>query len=70
MYKCRKFPHPIKKGDVFKARIVADGRMHGEKLVVVKDRVVTVRTDHKVGDFVRFKIVRSKDGIFLGEVLD
>ncbi|MBO8182590.1 MAG: radical SAM protein [Archaeoglobus sp.] len=70
MYKCEKYPHPIKKGDVFKARIVADGRMHGEKLVVVKNRVVTVRTDRKIGDFVEFKIVRSKDGIFLGEVLD
>ena len=70
MYKCEKYPHPIKKGDVFKARIVADGRMHGEKLVVVENRVVTVRTDRKIGDFVEFRIVRSKDGIFLGEVLD
>ncbi|RLI84374.1 radical SAM protein [Archaeoglobales archaeon] len=70
MYKCKKFSHPIKKGDVFKARIVAEGRMHGEKLVVVKNRVVTVRTNHKTGDFVKFRIVRSKDGIFLGEVLN
>jgi hypothetical protein len=70
MHKCRKFPHQIRKGDVFKARIVSDGRMYGERLVVVKDRVVTIKTEHKIDDFVRFKIVRSKDGIFLGEILD
>ncbi len=70
MYGCEKFPHPIKKGEVFKARIVAEGRMFGEKLVVVKNRVVTVRTNHRIGDFVKFRIVRSKDGIFLGEVID
>ena len=62
-----KIPHPIKKGDVFKARIVEDGRVRGEKLVVVKGRVVTVLTEKKVGDWVRFQIVRDHDGIFLGK---
>ena len=70
MYKCERYPHPIKRKEVFKARIVAEGRMYGEKLVVVKNRVVTVRTDRRIGEFVKFGIVRSKDGIFLGEVLD
>lgn len=58
--------HPIKRGDVFKARIVADGRIRGEKIVVVKNRVVTVITDKRVGDYVKFQIVRDHDGIFLG----
>jgi uncharacterized Fe-S cluster-containing radical SAM superfamily enzyme len=61
-----RIPHPIKKGDVFKARIVADGRVRGEKIVVVKNRVVTVITDKEVGDYVKFQIVRDNDGIFLG----
>ncbi len=62
-----RIPHPIKRGDVFKARIVADGRVRGERIVVVKGRVVTVLTERRVGDFVRFQIVRDHDGIFLGK---
>lgn len=62
-----RIPHPIKKGDRFAARIVAEGRMHGEMITVVKDRVVTVITNKKVGDIVKFEIVRAHDGIFLGE---
>ncbi len=58
--------HPIKRGDIFKARIVEDGRVRGEKLVVVRGRVVTVLTEKKVGSWVRFQIVRDHDGIFLG----
>jgi len=61
-----RIPHPIKKGDVFKAKIVAQGRIKGEKIVVVKNRVVTVLTDKKIGDYVKFQIVRDEDGIFLG----
>lgn len=58
--------HPIRKGEHYKAKLIADGRMHGEKLAVVKDRVVTVKTHKKAGQTTSFKIVRSKDGIFLG----
>ncbi len=64
-----RIPHPIKKGDVLKARIVANGRVKGEKIVVVKGRVVTVLTDKKVGEFVKFEIVRDHDGIFLAKEL-
>ncbi len=64
-----RIPHPIKKGDVLKARIVANGRVKGEKIVVVKGRVVTVLTERKVGEFVRFEIVRDHDGIFLAKEL-
>ncbi len=64
-----RIPHPIKKGDVFRARIVANGRVRGEKIVVVKGRVVTVITDRKVGEFVKFEIVRDHDGIFLAKEL-
>jgi len=61
-----RIPHPIKKGDTFKAKIVAQGRIRGEKIVVVRNRVVTVLTNKKVGDYVKFQIVRDVDGIFLG----
>ena len=65
--KRRRFPSTIRKGEVYSARIVADGRGFGERIAVVNDRVVTVLTDRDVGEYVRFRIVRAKDGIFLGE---
>ena len=64
--KRERIPNPIKKGDVYKAQIVMDGRMKGEKLVIVKDRVVSVRTDKEVGDYVKFRVIRDHDGIFVG----
>ena len=64
--KRKRIPNPIKSGEIHKARIVMDGRLRGEKLVVVKDRLISIRTDRKVGDFVRFKITRDHDGIFAG----
>ncbi len=64
-----RIPHPIKKGDIFRARIVANGRVKGEKIVVVKGRVVTVLTERRVGEFVKFEIVRDHDGIFLAKEL-
>jgi len=67
MHKRKRYPAPIKKGDKYVAMVVAEGRMRGEMLAVVKNRVVTVRTDLKPGKFVKFQIVRAKDGIFLGE---
>lgn len=67
MEKRRRIPDPIQKGERFKAKIVANGRMRGERLCVVRDRVVTVLTDRKVGDYVRFEVVRTHDGIFLGK---
>jgi|Deesub1362B_J571_1020462.scaffolds.fasta_scaffold11881_2 hypothetical protein len=69
MHRRERYPHPIKRGEVLRGRIIAEGRMYGEKLVVAKNRVITVMTDRKIGEYVRFKIVRSKDGIFLGEVM-
>ncbi len=64
--KRERFPSPIKRGDVLKGRIVCEGRSEGEKIVSVKGRVVTVVTNRKVGEFVKFRVVRDKDGIFLG----
>ncbi|MFO7967100.1 MAG: radical SAM protein [Archaeoglobaceae archaeon] len=65
-HKRPRIQHPIRKGEHYKAKLIAEGRMHGEKLAEVKDRVVTVKTNKKVGQTASFKIVRSKDGIFLG----
>jgi hypothetical protein len=67
MERRKRIQNPIKKGDTFTSRIVAEGRMHGEMLAVVKERVVTVLTDKKVDNTVKFEIVRAHDGIFLGK---
>ena len=65
MEKRRKIKHPIRKRQRFRAKLVCNGRMFGEKLAIVNERVVTVRTDRKVGEVAGFEIVRDKDGIFL-----
>ena len=65
--KRRRYPSPIRKGDVYFARIALDGRAHGERIAVVKGRVITVLTDKIPGKGVRFEITRVRDGIYLGE---
>ncbi len=65
--KRERYPSPIKKGEKFRARIVMPGRLRNEKIVVVKNRTVTVRTNRKVGEYVNFVITRTHDGIYLGE---
>ncbi len=67
--KRKRYPSPIKRGEIFSARIVLDGRSHGERIAVVRDRVVTVLTHRNPGSRVRFIITRAKDGIYLGEEL-
>ena len=62
-----RYPSPIKRGDVFRGRIICEGRSEGEKIAVVKGRVVTVLTNKGVGEAVKFKIVREKDGILLAD---
>ncbi|AIY89464.1 radical SAM protein [Geoglobus acetivorans] len=65
--KRKRYPSEVKKGQVYTGKIIMDGRNFGEKIAVVKDRVVTVITDRPVGEHVKFRIIRSKDGIYLGE---
>ncbi|MFH1506020.1 MAG: radical SAM protein [archaeon] len=55
---------PFKKGDQVKATIIAHGRYASEKLAVAKDRVITVKTDEKIGKNIKVKITRSKHNIF------
>jgi uncharacterized Fe-S cluster-containing radical SAM superfamily enzyme len=69
MEKRPRIPQPIKKGEVYKAQIVLPGRMKGEKLCVVKDRLISVFTDRELGEFVKIKITREKDGIFAGVII-
>ncbi len=61
-----RYPNPFRKGEIARGRIVAEGRMHGEKLVVSRGRSVAVYTDKSVGDFVEFEVVSAKDGIIVG----
>ncbi len=65
--KRERYPTPIKRGEKFRARIIMPGRLRNERIVVVRNRTVTVRTNRKVGEFVNFVITRAHDGIYLGE---
>ena len=65
--KRERYPSPIKRGEKFRAKIIMPGRLRNEKMVVVRDRTVTVRTNKKMGEYVSFVIKRVHDGIYLGE---
>jgi hypothetical protein len=67
MEKRERYPNPIRKGEVYRSRILADGRMKGEMIAAVRGRAVTVLTDKKVGEGVKFRVIRDKDGIYLAE---
>ncbi|WP_202318693.1 radical SAM protein [Archaeoglobus neptunius] len=66
MERRRKIPCPFKKGERERARIMAEGRLVGEKLCVSRNRSVAVMSDKKVGDVVEFEVVSTKDGIVVG----
>ncbi len=66
MEKRERLPCPFKKGERVRARIVAEGRLVGEKLVVARDRSVAVMSEKRVGEFVEFEVVQTKDGIVVG----
>ena len=65
--KRERYPSPISRGEKLRGRIVLPGRLRNEKIVVAKNRTVTVRTNKKLGDYVNFEVVRTHDGIYLGE---
>ncbi len=67
MEKRARYPSPIKKGEIYRSRILAEGRMRGEMIAAIKGRTVTVLTDKSIGEGIRFRIVRDKDGIYLAE---
>lgn len=66
MEKRERLPCPFKKGERVRARIVAEGRLIGEKLVVARDRSVAVMSEKRVGEFVEYEVVQTKDGIVVG----
>jgi hypothetical protein len=66
MERRRRIESPFKKGEIIKARIIAEGRLKGEKLCVARGRSIAVLSDKKVGEFVKFEIVNTKDGIIVG----
>jgi len=58
----------FKKGDVIKAKIVAQGRNKNEKLAVASDMVILVPNCKDKG-YVKVKIKRSNNNIFVGELV-
>lgn len=65
--KRKRIPLEISKGEVYRAKIIADGRGFGEKIVSVKNKAVTVVTNKRVGEYVKFRITRARDGLYMGE---
>ncbi len=65
--KRERYPSPISRGEKLRGKIVLPGRLRNEKIVVAKNRTVTVRTNKKLGEYVSFEVVRTHDGIYLGE---
>jgi len=63
----RRFPDPLKKGETYTAKVISRGRMDFERLVAVKDRIVSVKTGKPPGKYVRFRITRVKDGLYEGK---
>jgi uncharacterized Fe-S cluster-containing radical SAM superfamily enzyme len=41
--------------------------MHGEKLCVSNGWSVAVISQSKIGDFIKFEVLRTKDGIIVGK---
>lgn len=65
IYEDTKLEKPILKGDVLKAQVVSKGRVPNETLLVVKDRVITVRGLMTTSSTAKIKIVRDKHNIYL-----
>lgn len=59
-------PNPFKKGEVCVGKVVAEGRMFGEKLCVAKNRSVAVVSDAKIGETIEFEVIRNEHGIIVG----
>ena len=66
MERRKRVENPFKKGEIARGRVVAEGRLRGEKLCVARDRSIAVMTNKKIGEVVEFEVVRCKDGIIVG----
>jgi len=66
MEKRPKLSCPFQQGEKVRARIVCEGRLKGEKICVARERSIAVNTDKKVGEYVEFEVVSTKDGIIVG----
>jgi uncharacterized Fe-S cluster-containing radical SAM superfamily enzyme len=55
------------KGDVVQAEIVSAGRMRNEVLAVAKGRVISVVGCEKERGRVKVRVLRDKDGVYVGE---
>ncbi|MBT7903181.1 radical SAM protein [Candidatus Woesearchaeota archaeon] len=68
-YKLTKTPQydrAFKKGEIVKAEIIAPGRLPGEVLAKANNVLITVTDVKNNSGFLKVKIVRIKDGLYLG----
>lgn len=69
-HETKKLPKPFKKCDVIKAEIMLPGRLSGEMIAAAKNRLISIPKCSKyVGSLVKLKIIRTKDNIFVGELV-
>ena len=62
----RRLPDPLKKGEIYRARVVSRGRLSFERLAVVNERIVSIRSQKNPGKYVKFRVTRVKDGLYEG----
>jgi uncharacterized Fe-S cluster-containing radical SAM superfamily enzyme len=67
--KTKQLPKPFKKGDIIEAEIVCKGRLRNEKIVIAKQRSISIPNCYKEKGKVRLRITRSKHNIFIGTII-
>ncbi|MBC7080943.1 MAG: radical SAM protein [Thermoplasmatales archaeon] len=67
--KCRVLPKKFKVGEKFKFKLEMEGRMKNEMLSFARDRVVSIYTNKKIGEFVDARIVKNKHNIYIAKEL-
>ncbi|MBI5391025.1 radical SAM protein [Candidatus Woesearchaeota archaeon] len=64
----KELPKPFRKEEIITAKIFCPGRFPKEKIVVARDRTITVVNCAKKSGMVRVKITRTKHNVFAGVV--
>tara|TARA_Y100000310_G_scaffold342065_1_gene443580 strand:+ start:279 stop:1487 length:1209 start_codon:yes stop_codon:yes gene_type:complete len=66
--KTKELPKPLKKDEIVKVKIVAEGRLRDEKIAVYDNRVISVfNCSETVNETVKVRILRTKHNIFIAK---
>ncbi len=67
--KTKNLPKPFKKGEIIEAKIISEGRLKNEKLLVAKNRTISIINSFSKG-IIKVKIKRTKHNIFTAELIN